>query len=158
MFLFKQIKIEKDTVLVGRPSSEDLIFLSQQGYELVLDIMPSALKDKRLARQVRNVGMRYHHIPVEVCDQESCYLKDEWVSQFFRFMVRAQGPVIINTDDESLGISMVVLSNHFSAGKPFSDVFRAIESLGFSLKGRKDIKKFIKDYYRHDREQKKLSH
>jgi|WetSurMetagenome_2_1015567.scaffolds.fasta_scaffold322801_2 hypothetical protein len=154
MYLFKQIKVEKDTILVGRPLEGDLINLFQQGYQKVLDIMPTALKDKTLARRVRAAGMSYTHIPVEVCDLESCKIDEDWVVRFFRFMTRfSQSPMIINTDDETLGISLVVLSSMFLDGKPYQQVFQAVERLGFSLKGRKEIKGFIRDFYTHYKKQ-----
>lgn len=150
MYLFKQIKVEKDAIWIGRPKPEDLVGLSQQGYLNVLDIMPSALKDKGLARRSRATGMGYHHIPVEACDLESCHIEADWVARFFRFMNRCcQNPIIINTDDETLGISLVMLTGFFLKGKPYQEVFRAIEGLGISLRGRKDIKRFIRDFYKH---------
>lgn len=150
MYLFKQVKVEKDTVLVGKSKPEDLINLFQQGYQKVLDIMPTALKDRGLARRVRSSGMSYHHIPVEACDLESCHIEDDRVLRFFRYMVRyGQGPIIINTDDETLGISLVMLTNLFLEGKPYQEVIRSIEILGFPLRGRKDIKRFIRDFYKH---------
>ena len=150
MYLFKQIKVEKDTILVGRPTEGDLANLFQQGYQKVLDIMPTALKDKGLARRVRASGMSYTHIPVEVCDLESCRIDEGWVVRFFRYLTRfCDSPMIINTDDETLGISLVVLSNLFLEGKPYQKVIEAIESLGFPLKGRKEIKGFLRDFYKH---------
>jgi protein tyrosine phosphatase (PTP) superfamily phosphohydrolase (DUF442 family) len=148
MYLFKHIKIEKDSVLVGRPKEADLAHLFLQGYQTVLDIMPAALKDKKLARRVRAEGMSYHHIPVEECDLESCHIEDEWVVQFFRFVTRSQGPIIINTDDEVLGISLIMLINFFMEKRPWRQIIGAIEDLGISLKGRKDIKRFIGDFYK----------
>jgi hypothetical protein len=47
----------------------------------------------------------------------------------------------------------VVLSNMFPEGKPSQKVIEAIESLGFSLKGRKEIKRFIRDFYTHYKKQ-----
>jgi hypothetical protein len=150
MYLFKQVKIEKDAVWVGRPMPEDLAGLYQQGFGKVLDIMPAALKDKGLARAVRAAGMSYLHIPVEDCDLETCHIEEDWVVRFFRFWIRhGREPVIINTDDESLGISLVVLTNSFLEDKPYREAFRSIEEAGISLRGRKDIKRFIRDFYRH---------
>ena len=150
MYLFKQIKVEKDAIWVGRPKEDDLDSLFQQGYDNILDIMPVALKDKGLARRAKAAGMRYHRIPVEDCDLESCHIEEDWVVRFFRFMNRCcQGSIIINTDDETLGISLVVLTSFFLKGKPVREVFRAIEELGIALRGRKDIKRFIKDFYKH---------
>jgi protein tyrosine phosphatase (PTP) superfamily phosphohydrolase (DUF442 family) len=150
MYLFKQVKVEKDMILIGKPKPEDLTNLRQQGYEKVLDIMPMALKEKGLAGRVRSRGMSYHHIPVESCDLESCHLDDDWVVRFFRYLVRhGQEPMIINTDDETLGISLVMLSALFLEGQPYQEIIRSLEALGFSLKGRKDIKRFIRDFYRH---------
>jgi hypothetical protein len=154
MYLFKQVKVEKDTILVGRPLEGDLANLFQQGYQKVLDIMPTALKDKGLVRLVRSVGMSYTHIPVEVCDLESCKIDEDWVVRFSRYMTRfSQSPLIINTDDETLGISLVVLSNLFPDGKPYQHVFQTVESLGFPLKGRKEIKRFIREFYTHYKNQ-----
>jgi hypothetical protein len=154
MYLFKQVKVEKDTILVGRPTEGDLVNLFQQGYQKALDIMPAALKDKGLARRVRAAGMSYTHIPVEVCDLESCKIDEDWVVRFFRHMTRfSQSPMIINTDDETLGISLVVLSSMFLDGKPYQRVIEAVESLGFPLKGRKEIKRFIRDFYTHYKNQ-----
>jgi protein tyrosine phosphatase (PTP) superfamily phosphohydrolase (DUF442 family) len=150
MYLFKQVKVEKDTILVGRPSEEDLSRLFQQGYEKVLDLMPAALKDKGLARRVRKAGMSYSHIPVEICGPESCRIDEDWVVRFFRYMMRfAHSPMVINTDDETLGITLVVLASMFLKGEPYGQVFRAVESLGFPLKGRKEIKRFVRDFYQH---------
>jgi protein tyrosine phosphatase (PTP) superfamily phosphohydrolase (DUF442 family) len=150
MYLLKQVKVEKDAVLVGIPKPEDLTNLRQQGYLKVLDIMPKALKDQGLARRVRATGMSYLHIPVETCDLESCQIEDEWVARFFRYLVRhGREPMIINTDDETLGISLVLLSNLFLEGKPYQEVIRSVEALGISLKGRKDIKRFIRDFFAH---------
>jgi protein tyrosine phosphatase (PTP) superfamily phosphohydrolase (DUF442 family) len=150
MYLFKQVKVEKDMILIGKPKPEDLDNLSQQGYQKVLDIMPMALKDKGLARRVRSTGMSYHYIPVETCDLESCHLDDEWVVRFFRYLVRhGQEPMIINTDDETLGISLVMLSALFLEGQPCQEIIRSIEALGVSLKGRKDIQRFIREFYKH---------
>jgi protein tyrosine phosphatase (PTP) superfamily phosphohydrolase (DUF442 family) len=150
MYLFKQVKVEKDMILIGKPKPEDLDNLIQQGYEKVLDIMPMALKEKGLARSVRSAGMSYHHIPVESCDLESCHLEDDWVVRFFRYLVRhGQEPMIINTDDETMGISLVTLSALFLEGKPYQEIIRSIEALGVSLKGRKDIKRFIREFYAH---------
>jgi hypothetical protein len=150
MYLFKQVKVEKDMILIGKPRPEDLVNLFQQGYQKVLDIMPLALKDKGLARRVRSTGMSYYHIPVESCDLESCHIEDDWVARFFQYLVRhGQDPMIINTDDETLGISLVMLSALFLEGKPYQEVIRSVEALGVSLKGRKDIKRFIRDFYKH---------
>lgn len=150
MYLFKQVKVEKDMILIGKPKPEDLDNLIQQGYQKVLDIMPLALKDKALARRVRSTGMSYHHIPVESCDLESCHLDDDWVVRFFRYLVRhGQEPMIINSDDETLGISLVMLSALFLEGQPYQEIIRSVEALGVSLKGRKDIKRFIRDFYKH---------
>jgi protein tyrosine phosphatase (PTP) superfamily phosphohydrolase (DUF442 family) len=154
MYLFKQVKVEKDTILVGKPLKGDLANLFQQGYQKVLDIMPSALKEKGLARLVRTAGMTYTHIPVEVCDLESCQIDEDWVVRFSRYMNRfSHSPLIINTDDETLGISLVILSNLFRDGKPYQQVIQAVESLGFSLKGRKEIKRFIRIFYTHHKKQ-----
>ena len=154
MYLFKQVKVEKDMILVGKPKPEDIVNLRQQGYLKVLDIMPAALKDKGLARRVRLAGLSYYHIPVESCDLESCHLEDDWVVRFFRYLVRhGQEPMIINTDDETLGISLVILSGYFLEGKPYQEVIRSVEALGISLRGRKDIKRFIRDFYGHYRGQ-----
>jgi hypothetical protein len=72
------------------------------------------------------------------------------VARFFRYLVRhGQEPMIINTDDETLGISLVLLSGLFLEGKPCQEVIRSVEALGISLKGRKDIKRFIRDFYNH---------
>jgi protein tyrosine phosphatase (PTP) superfamily phosphohydrolase (DUF442 family) len=150
MYLLKQVKVEKDAVLVGKPKPEDLTNLRQQGYLKVLDIMPMALKDKGLARRIRSAGLSYLHIPVETCDLESCHIEDDWVARFFQYLVRhGQEPMIINTDDETLGISLVLLSGLFLEGKPYQEVIRSVEALGISLKGRKDIKRFIRDFYTH---------
>ena len=150
MYLLKQVKVEKDTILVGRPKSEDLENLSRQGYERVLDIMPKALKDKGLARRVKTVGMHYTHIPVEVCNEDSCKIEEAWVVRFFRFINRSnQSPMIINTDDETLGISLVILSNLILEGQSYQQIIKAIEILGISLKGRKEVKRFIRDFYDH---------
>jgi protein tyrosine phosphatase (PTP) superfamily phosphohydrolase (DUF442 family) len=150
MYLLKQVKVEKDAVLVGKPKPEDLTNLRQQGYLKVLDIMPTALKDKELARRVRSVGMIYHHIPVESCDLESCRIEDDWVVRFFNYLVKhGQAPMIINTDDETLGISLVTLSGLFLEGRPYQEVIRSVEALGISLRGRKDIKRFIREFYAH---------
>ncbi|MBI4766852.1 MAG: hypothetical protein HY787_20035 [Deltaproteobacteria bacterium] len=150
MYLLKQVKVEKDAVLVGKPKPEDLTNLRQQGYLKVLDIMPMALKDKRLAGRVRSAGLSYQHIPVETCDLESCHIEDEWVVRFFQYLVRhGQEPMIINTDDEILGISLVLLSGLFLEGKPYQEVIRSLEALGVSLRGRKDIKRFIREFYAH---------
>jgi len=150
MFLLKQVKVEKDAVLVGKPKPEDLISLRQQGYLKVLDIMPKALKDKGLARRARSAGLSYLHIPVEDCDLESCHIEDESVVRFFHYLVR-QGPepMIVNTDDGTLGISLVLLAGLFLEGKPYQEVIRSVEVLGISLRGRKDIKRFIRDFYGH---------
>ncbi|MBI5606838.1 MAG: hypothetical protein HY879_26200 [Deltaproteobacteria bacterium] len=149
MYLFKQIKVAKDAIWIGRPKNEDLDSLFQQGYQKILDIMPSALKDKGLARRARGAGMGYHHIPVEACDQDSCHIEAEWVPRFFRFMKRScQGPIIINTDDETLGVSLLVLANYFLEGKPYQEVIRSVEEMGILLKGRRDIKRFLRDFYK----------
>jgi len=137
-------------ILIGKPKPEGLANLRQQGYQKVLDIMPAALKDKGLARRVRSAGLSYLHIPVESCDLESCHLEDDWVVRFFKYLVRhGQEPMIINTDDETLGISLVLLSGLFLEGKPYQEVFRSVKTLGISLRGRKDIKRFIRDFYTH---------
>jgi protein tyrosine phosphatase (PTP) superfamily phosphohydrolase (DUF442 family) len=155
MYLFKQIKVEKDAVLVGKAATEDLDNLTRQGYQEVLDIMPRALKDKGLARRVRSAGMIYRHIPVEDCNLESCHIEEEEVVRFFQYLMHhGQGPVIINTDDEVLGISLILLNKGFGEGRPQGEVIRSIEELGISLKGRKDIRRFIRDFYKHY--QKKL--
>jgi hypothetical protein len=65
----------------------------------------------------------------------------------------ARNPMVINTDDETLGITLVVLSSMFPEGKPYSQVFQAVERLGFSLKGRKEIKRFVRDFYGHYKKQ-----
>ncbi len=150
MYLLKQVKVEKDMILIGKPKPEDLTNLRQQGYQKVLDIMPLALKEKGLARQVRSAGLSYLHIPVESCDLESCHIEDDWVVRFFRYLVHhGQEPLIINTDDETLGISLVMLSGSLLEGKPYQEVIRSVEALGFSLRGRKDIRRFIRDFYSH---------
>ncbi|MEW6188040.1 MAG: hypothetical protein AB1585_20150 [Thermodesulfobacteriota bacterium] len=150
MYLFKQIKVDKDTVLVGKAGEEDLEHLRHQGYQKVLDIMPTALKDKRLPRKVRSAGMVYHHIPVEDCDLESCQLEEKQVARFFQYLVsHGQSPIIINTDDEVLGISLMVLAKVFGEGKPQREVLRSLEALGVSLTGRKDIRRLLADFYGH---------
>jgi protein tyrosine phosphatase (PTP) superfamily phosphohydrolase (DUF442 family) len=152
MYLLKQVKVEKDTIMVGRPKTEDLENLSRQGYQRVVDIMPKVLKDKGLARKVRAVGMDYSHIPVEVCREESCEIAEEWVLRFFKFINRhGQLPMIINTDDETLGISLVVLSNLIPEGKSYPEIIKAIEVLGISLKGRKEIKRFVRQFHDHSK-------
>jgi hypothetical protein len=152
MYLLKHIKLDKDSILIGRPKAEDLAHLAGQGYKLVLDIMPEALKDKGLARRVRAAGMRYSHIPVESCDLSSCRIDEPWVVKFSRFINTSdQYPFIINTDDEALGLSLMVMARLFLVGTPARGVIQAIEKLGLSLKGRKDIKRFINEYYRHYR-------
>jgi protein tyrosine phosphatase (PTP) superfamily phosphohydrolase (DUF442 family) len=150
MYLLKQVKVEKDTIMVGRPKDEDLENLSRQGYQRVLDIMPKALEDKGLARKVKSAGMEYDHIPVEVCEEESCRIDENWVLRFSKFINRYdQVPMIINTDDETLGISLVVLSNLIREGKSLPEIIKAIEGLGISLKGRKEIRQFMKTFYNH---------
>jgi protein tyrosine phosphatase (PTP) superfamily phosphohydrolase (DUF442 family) len=152
MYLLKQVKVEKDTILVGRPKTEDLENLSRQGYLRVVDIMPKALKDKGLARQVRTAGMDYSHIPVEICNEESCAIDENWVLRFSKFINRYdQVPMIINTDDESLGVSLVVLSNLILEGRSFPEIIEAIEALGISLRGRKEIRRFIRQFFDHYR-------
>jgi protein tyrosine phosphatase (PTP) superfamily phosphohydrolase (DUF442 family) len=152
MYLLKQVKVEKDTIMVGRPKSEDLENLFRQGYQRVLDIMPKALKEKGLARRVKAAGMAYTHIPVEVCDEERCTIAEEWVVRFSRFINRHdQIPMILNTDDETLGVSLVVLSNLMTKGESLPRIIKAIEALGLSLKGRREVKQFIKRYYDHHR-------
>ena len=64
MYFFKQVKLEKDALLLGQPQEEDLVALSRQGYKLVLDIMPTALRDRRLPRVARKAGLKYVPIPV----------------------------------------------------------------------------------------------
>ena len=158
MYFFKQVKLEKDAILLGRPRPEDLVQLSKQGYKMVLDIMPAALLDKELARKVRRAGMRYSHIPVEECDLEACRIDDGHVFNFSKFVTRCcHGPFIINTDDEALGLSLILLANGFLGGEPATAVINKIETLGFSLKSRKDIKRFIRDFYRHYRTQAALA-
>ena len=138
MYLFKQVKVEKDAIWVGRPKADDLAGLFQQGYDHILDIMPEALRDKGLARRARAAGMRYHRIPVEDCDLESCHIEEDWVVRFFRFMNRCcQGSIIINTDDETLGISLVVLTSFFLKGKPVSRGTTGYRRIGDCLKGQK---------------------
>jgi protein tyrosine phosphatase (PTP) superfamily phosphohydrolase (DUF442 family) len=150
MYLLKQVKVEKDTIMVGRPKAEDLENLSRQGYQRVVDIMPKALKDKGLARKVKSAGMEYNHIPVEVCGVESCRIDENWVLRFSKFINRYdQVPMIINTDDETLGVSLVVLSNLIRDGKSLPEIIRAIESLGISLKGRKEVRQFMRTFYNH---------
>ena len=152
MYLLKQVKVEKDTIMVGRPKNEDLENLYRQGYQRVVDIMPKALRDKGLARKVRAAGMEYSPIPVEVCNEDSCEIDEGWVLRFSKFINRNdQVPMIINTDDETLGISLVVLSNLIPEGRSFSDIIKAIQSLGISLKGRKELKRFIRAFYDHQR-------
>jgi len=152
MYLFKQIRVEKDTVLVGKAASEDLDHLARQGYEQVLDIMPAALRDKGLVRRVRAAGMKYRHIPVEECDLKTCHIEEERVMDFFRYLsAQKEAPIIINTDDEALGISLVMLAKVFWKGEPARELIRSIEALGISLKGRRDIKHFIRDFYEHYR-------
>jgi protein tyrosine phosphatase (PTP) superfamily phosphohydrolase (DUF442 family) len=150
MYLLKQVKVEKDTIMVGRPKSEDLENLSREGYQRVLDIMPKALKDKGLARRVKAAGMAYTHIPVEICDEENCTIDEAWVVRFARFInLHDEIPMIINTDDETLGVSLVVLSNLMTKGQSLPNILKAIEALGMSLKGRREIKRFLKTYYDH---------
>ncbi len=152
MYLLKHIKLDKDAILIGRPKAEDLAGLAGQGYRMVLDIMPEALKDKGLARKVRAVGMKYSHIPVESCDLSACRIDEPWVVKFSRFVNTSdQYPFIINTDDEALGLSLMVMAKLFLQGTPARGVIQAIEKLGLSLKGRKDIKRFITEYYQHYR-------
>ncbi len=154
MFVFKQIRIEKDAVLIGKPAPEDLKNLARQGYRAVVDIMPSALKDQNLARAVRSAGMAYRHIPVEDCDLESCHLEEASVVGFYRYMTTHGGePLILYTDDEVLGLSLVLLTQMFREGRNFRDWKRAVEALGVSLRGRRDIRRFIQDFYRHYRPQ-----
>jgi protein tyrosine phosphatase (PTP) superfamily phosphohydrolase (DUF442 family) len=150
MYYFKQVKLEKDALMLGQPQERDLEVLSRQGYRLVLDIMPQALRDRSLARKARKAGMRYVQIPVEECDLESCRMDEDRVVKFSRFVNQCcHGPFVINTDDEKLGIGLMVLANGFLRGETASQVVKKIESLGFALKGRKDIKRFIRDFYRH---------
>jgi hypothetical protein len=152
MYLLKHIKLDKDAILIGRPKAEDLAGLAGQGYRMVLDIMPEALKDKGLARKVRAVGMKYSHVPVESCDLSACRIDEPWVVKFSRFVNTSdQYPFIINTDDEALGLSLMVMAKLFLQGTPARGVIQAIEKLGLSLKGRKDIKRFITEYYQHYR-------
>lgn len=152
MYLLKHIKLDKDSILIGRPKPEDLSSLAGQGYRLVLDILPEALRDKGLARRVRAAGMQYQAVPVESCDLTSCQIDEPWVVKFSRFVNTSdQYPFIINTDDEALGLSLMVMAKLFLLGTPAREVIRFIEKLGLSLKGRKDIKRFINEYYRHYR-------
>jgi protein tyrosine phosphatase (PTP) superfamily phosphohydrolase (DUF442 family) len=152
MYLLKHIKLDKDAILIGRPKAEDLAGLAGQGYRLVLDIMPEALREKALARKVRAAGMKYMAIPVESCDLAVCSIEEPWVARFSRFVNTSdQYPFIIYTDDEALGLSLMVMAKLFLLGTPAREVIAAIERLGLSLKGRKDIKRFIKEYYQHYR-------
>ena len=150
MYLLKHIKLDKDSILIGRPQPEDLAGLTAQGYRLILDIMPEALRDKGLARQVRAAGMKYTAIPVESCNLSTCSIDEPWVVKFSRFVNTSnQYPFILNTDDEALGLSLMVMAKLFLLDTPAPEVIRFIEKLGQSLKGRKDIKRFISEYYRH---------
>lgn len=152
LYLFKQIRVEEHTVLVGKAGAEDLAGLARQGYKEVLDIMPKALKDKDLARRVKEAGMKYLHIPVEECDLKSCRIEEERVKDFFRYLAkRGETPIIVHTDDEVLGISLVMLADVFEKGEPSRTLIRSLETLGISLRGRRDIKRFIRDFYEHYR-------
>jgi protein tyrosine phosphatase (PTP) superfamily phosphohydrolase (DUF442 family) len=150
MYFLKQVKLEKDALLLGQPQEQDLTALSRQGYKHLVDIMPTALRDRRLPRLARKAGLKYVQIPVEECDLESCRIDDDRVVTFSKFVNQCcHGPFIINTDDEKLGISLVMLANGFLRGEKAQEIIKKIESLGFALKGRKDIKRFIRDFYRH---------
>jgi hypothetical protein len=155
MYLLKHIKLDKDSILVGRPREEEWASLADQGYRMVLDILPPELRDKGLAKRVKAVGMTYTPIPVESCDLSSCQIDEPWVVKFSRFILSSnQYPFILYTDDETLGLSLVVLANLFPEGASAGDVVRAVEKLGRPLKGRPDIKRFINEYFRHFRRPK----
>jgi hypothetical protein len=155
MYLLKHIKLDKDSILIGRPREEEWTSLTGQGYRMVLDILPSELRDKELAKRVRAAGLKYTAIPVESCDLASCQIDEPWVVKFSRFIRRSdQYPFILYTDDETLGLSLVVLANLFPTGASAGDVIRAVEKLNRPLKGRPDIKRFLNEFYRHYRRPK----
>ena len=157
MYLLKHIKLDKDSILVGRPREEEWASLADQGYRMVLDILPPELRDKSLAKRVKAAGMDYTPIPVESCDLASCKIDEPWVVKFSRFILTSnQYPFILYTDDETLGLSLVVLANLFPEGASARDVVMAVEELGRPLKGRPDIKRFVNDFYRHYRQPKVL--
>ena len=155
MYLLKHIKLDKDSILIGRPKEEEWTSLADQGYRMVLDILPPELRDKGLAKRVKAAGMKYTPIPVESCDLASCQIDEPWVVKFSRFIrVSDQYPFILYTDDETLGLSLVVLANLFPTGASAADVIQAVEKLDRPLKGRPDIKRFLTEYYRHYRKAK----
>jgi protein tyrosine phosphatase (PTP) superfamily phosphohydrolase (DUF442 family) len=155
VYLLKHIKLDKDSILVGRPREEEWASLADQGYRMVLDILPPELRDKALAKRVKAAGMNYTFIPVESCDLASCKIDEPWVVKFSRFILSSnQYPFILYTDDETLGLSLVVLANLFPEGASARDVVLAVEELGRPLKGRPDIKRFINEYFRHFRHSK----
>ena len=86
MYLLKHIKLDKDSILIGRPKEEEWTSLAQQGYRMVLDILPAELRDKGLAKRVKAAGMKYTPIPVESCDLASCRIDEPWVVKFSRFI------------------------------------------------------------------------
>ena len=150
MYLLKHIKLDKNSILIGRPREEEWTLLAHQGYRMVLDILPPELRDKGLAKRVKAAGMKYTPIPVESCDLASCQIDEPWVVKFSRFVNTSdQYPLILNTDDEALGLSLMVMAKLFLLDTPAPEVIRFIEKLRQSLKGRKDIKRFINEYYRH---------
>ena len=153
MYLLKHIKLDKDSILVGRPKEEEWASLAGQGYRLVLDILPPELREKGLAKRVKAAGMQYKPFPVESCDLSSCQIDEPWVVKFSRFILSSdQYPFILYTDDETLGLSLVVLAKLFPTGASAGDVIRAVEKLSRPLKGRPDIKRFIAEFYRHYRQ------
>jgi len=155
MYFLKHIKLDKDSILIGRPREEEWTSLAHQGYRMVLDILPPELRDKGLAKRVKAAGMKYTPIPVESCDLASCQIDEPWVVKFSRFIRGSdQYPFILYTDDETLGLSLVVLANLFPTGASAGDVIRAVEKLDRPLKGRPDIKRFLNEYYRHYRKAK----
>jgi hypothetical protein len=104
---------------------------------------------------VKAAGMKYTPIPVESCDLASCQIDEPWVVKFSRFIRGSdQYPFILYTDDETLGLSLVVLANLFPTGASAGDVIQAVEKLDRPLKGRPDIKRFLTEYYRHYRQPK----
>ncbi len=147
MGVYKEIRFDGHTVLVGFPRETDLEKLKKMGYEVIIDIEAREREGSLLARWAQEHGLRYIPIRIGECDFTQCEIDDERVIEWFRLTDELREPYILSTHDETLGVLLVIIHQALHQGHDHQWIKKRFESLGYSL--RPDLEGFFRKFWAH---------
>ncbi|WP_456431576.1 hypothetical protein [Thermosulfuriphilus sp.] len=144
MGIYKEIRFDGHTVLVGFPQEKDLEKLKAMGYQVIVDIEPGP---KPLAQWAERHDLKYIPLEIGQCDFSKCDLNDQRILDWLNFTDQLKEPYILSTHDEALGVLLVIIHQALCQGHGRFWIEDRFQSLGYGL--RPDLRRFLEDFWAH---------